>query len=91
MKATYKKLRDESWGIHVTDGAPTKGQTVTVTKKDGSTKTETIKVVLWSGNGVALCAIEQRSTGCSCDSNCCQPRCQCDQTCNCQGGNIYGC
>jgi hypothetical protein len=55
--ATYTKLRDGSWGIRATE-AVTAGQSVTVTKKSGESKTELVRNVLWSGNGVWLCAIE---------------------------------
>lgn len=27
----------------------------------------------------------------SCGCPCCVPRCHCDYTCNCRGGNIYDC
>jgi len=53
---TYTKLKNGSWGLRV-QGAAAKGDKVTVTKKDGSTKVETISAVLWSGEGVTLCAI----------------------------------
>lgn len=53
---TYTKLNNGSWGVRVR-GTATKGQKVTVTKKDGTTKTETIAAVLWSGDGVSLCSI----------------------------------
>lgn len=81
MPASYTKLRDGSWGIRV-DGAVTNGQSVTVHTKAGATKTETVRAVLWSGNGVSICAIQQSErpagksrgrrggtrTGCSCGS-----------------------
>ncbi len=53
---TYTKLRDESWGLRV-EGRPAPGQKVTVTKKNGEQKTETIGKVLWQGPDVALCTI----------------------------------
>jgi hypothetical protein len=55
--ATYAKLRSGNWGVRV-EGEVTPGQVVTVTKKDGSTRTETIDRVVWSGNGVSLCTIK---------------------------------
>lgn len=58
--ATYTKLQSGSWGVRVTGDTPKRGQTVTVTKKDGGTKREIIVRVVWSGNGVHLCAIEQQ-------------------------------
>jgi hypothetical protein len=57
--ATYTKLRN-GWGVRATGDAPKIGQRVTVTKKDGGTKTETIDRVVFSNNGVHLCAIKQR-------------------------------
>lgn len=53
---TYTKLKDGSWGVRA-EGTVKAGAVLTVTKKDGSTKTETVKVALWSGNGITLCAI----------------------------------
>lgn len=61
MKATYAKLRDGSWGVRVTGGVPAAGTALTVRKKSGETKSETIARVLWTGDGVALCAIEPSS------------------------------
>lgn len=57
MNASYTKLKDESWGIRVEGGTPKPGQSITVRKKSGETKTETVNRVLWSGNGVSLCSI----------------------------------
>lgn len=63
---TYTKLKDETWGVRV-QGTATAGQSVTVTKKDGSTKTETIKSVLWTGadkttgKTISLCSVQQFS------------------------------
>ena len=55
--ASYTKLKS-GWGVRVTGATPPKpGHRVTVTKKDGSTATETVTRVVWSGNGVHLCAI----------------------------------
>jgi hypothetical protein len=78
---TYNKLRDGSWGIRSTV-AITAGQTVTVTKRDGGSKLETVGKVVWSGNGVWLATVVAsrpertpsisyrggRRTGCSCGS-----------------------
>jgi hypothetical protein len=53
---TYTKLKNGSWGIRATSSvAP--GQSVDVAKKDGTTKTETVRAVLWSGNGIWICSI----------------------------------
>lgn len=64
MTATYTKLKSGEWGIRVeTTIPPEPGATITVRKKDGTTKTETIAKVVWSGNGISLCTIG--STGSS--------------------------
>jgi hypothetical protein len=60
--ASYTKLRDGSWGVR-TEGRVVEGLVVTVTKRDGSVKTETIGRVLWTGadqttgRTVSLCSI----------------------------------
>lgn len=62
MAATYTKLRDGSWGVRI-DGPAVAGQTVTVTKKSGESKAETVAAVVWSGNGVSVCSIGGRPDG----------------------------
>ena len=57
--ATWTKLKSGEWGIRVT-GTAKVGQTVTVTKKAGGTSEVTVAKVVWSGNGVTLCAIQTR-------------------------------
>jgi hypothetical protein len=57
MSATYTKLKSGDWGVRIEGSAPAVGSTVVVGKKDGTTKTETIAKVVWSGNGIALCAV----------------------------------
>ena len=52
MVATYSRLKSGNWGVRVRldnpfEEAP-KG-TIEVTKKDGSTKQETLKTLVWSG------------------------------------------
>lgn len=54
--ASYNKLRDGSWGIKV-QGSAKPGDRITVTKRDGSSKVETVDKVVWSGNGVAICSV----------------------------------
>ncbi len=60
MSATYTKLRDGSWGIRSTETIRV-GQTVLVAKRDGSTKSETVGAIVWTGNGVTLASIGARS------------------------------
>jgi hypothetical protein len=59
---TYTKLKTGAWGVRTT--APVKqGDRVQVSKRDGSTKIETIDRVLWTdGVGVWLCAIGGAAT-----------------------------
>ena len=45
--ATYAKLKNGDWGVRV-QGVTTVGATVQVTKRDGSSKTETIAKVLFA-------------------------------------------
>lgn len=56
MSATYTKLRSGDWGVRIT-GPVAQGDLVSVTKKSGEISWETISKVVWSGNGVSLCAI----------------------------------
>lgn len=57
--ASYTKLKSGEWGVRV-EGTAKAGQSVTVRKKDGTSKQETILRVVWTGNGISLCAIAQR-------------------------------
>lgn len=62
MKTTYGRLDDGTWGLRVEGAVPEVGASLTVTKKDGSTKTEVVGAILWqgttrSGNPGALCKI----------------------------------
>lgn len=59
-KASYAKLRDGSWGLNVTTSrTPLPGAVIIVTKRDGTTKSEYIGQILWSGEGRFLCTIER--------------------------------
>lgn len=59
-KINYTKLRNGNWGVAVPTGILVqKGSIIKVTKKSGETKEETIDTVIWTGNGVQLCAIVQ--------------------------------
>ena len=58
--ATYTKLRDGSWGIRYSSESTAKaGDRIAVTKRDGTTKTETLGRLVWAGNGVAIATIAQ--------------------------------
>ena len=62
--ATYTKLNNGDWGIRVS-GDITTGAIVTVTKRDGSTKTEIVGKVVWTGKDkysnadVSICTVQQ--------------------------------
>ena len=62
VATTYTKLRNGDWGVRV-EREVKKGDKVTVTKKNGGTKTETIAAVLFTTNeGVRICAIDQNQS-----------------------------
>lgn len=54
---TYTKLRNGSWGLRGHDLAA--GAQVVVSKRDGSTKTEVVGRILWTGQGITLATISQ--------------------------------
>lgn len=60
--ASYTKLKDDTWGIRCVGFVPDAGVSVTVTKRDGSTKREFVARVVWSGKDkgqdVALCSLQ---------------------------------
>lgn len=60
MSATYSKLRDGSWGLRIT-GRVTPGEQVTVTKRSGETRTETVRHIIWQApdGTVTLAAIQK--------------------------------
>jgi hypothetical protein len=53
--ATPAKLRDGSWGARV-QGAAAVGDVVTITTRAGKTWDARVTSVIWTGDGVALCA-----------------------------------
>lgn len=54
---TYTKLKSGNWGIRATRSV-SEGDRVTVTKRDGTTKFETIAKIVWTdGTSAWLCAI----------------------------------
>jgi hypothetical protein len=55
---TYARLKDETWGIRSTKPI-SKGDRVTVQKKDGTFKTETVGQIVWKGNGIHLATIDK--------------------------------
>jgi len=67
MFATFKKLKDGSWGARVPAGmSVSPGATVTIKKADGSTKTETVgKILFTCDDGAKICtiAVAPKSSG----------------------------
>lgn len=60
MATTFSKLQNGNWGVRVKGKGATRvmrGDKLTVSKKDGSTKLVTVERVLWAGNDTAICAI----------------------------------
>lgn len=55
---TYTKLRSGEWGIRSTTRLVS-GMHVTVSKRDGSAKMETVDRVVWSGGGVWLASVKR--------------------------------
>lgn len=68
MAASFTKLKSGDWGIYV-DGTAKEGQTVNVSKKDGTTQECVVAKVLWKGKGKSLCAIEQRQKAAASSGN----------------------
>lgn len=59
MSTTYTKLRTGDWGVRIEgSGAPRPGSRVTVTKRSGERKLETVDRVLYSQDGrLHICSI----------------------------------
>lgn len=78
--ASPAKLRDGSWGARVMSPVVKAGDTVRILTKAGKSWTATVSRVVWTGQGISLCATgsgnagHQHShsrgkwTGCSCGS-----------------------
>jgi hypothetical protein len=64
--ATYAKLRSGDWGLRLTGALPKPGASITVTQKDGSTRTERVGRIVWQGSGVALATIAREHVCCEC-------------------------
>lgn len=62
LTATPAKLRNGTWGARVKSAAVSKGDTVTITTRAGKSWTATVTRVLWTGDGVSLCAVSSGST-----------------------------
>lgn len=58
-EGSYIKLRSGDWGIRV-KGAVEPGEVVAVVRRNGRRIEERVARVVWSGNGVSLCALSKR-------------------------------
>lgn len=60
---TYTKLRSGAWGVRC-EGKVKSGDRVTVRKKSGETRTESVERVVWTDGKISLCSIvaETRQT-----------------------------
>lgn len=56
--ASPTKLRNGNWGARVQSTNVAAGDTVTITTRNGKSWEATVIRVLWTGNGVAVCATE---------------------------------
>ena len=52
------KLRNGSWGAKARSASVQAGDTVEITTKAGKSWTATVTKVVWTGDGVAICATE---------------------------------
>ena len=59
---TYSKLKDGSWGVRGSVAEVVAGASVTVNKKSGESKTETVGRVLWTDGELALATIAASSS-----------------------------
>lgn len=57
ISASPTKLRNGTWGA-TAKGTARKGDTLQITAKSGKSWTATVSAVVWSGNGVTICATE---------------------------------
>ncbi len=59
VNATFTKLKSGEWGVRVPYKVEA-GQQISVYPQSGDVKQVVIEKVIWKGNGIWLCAIEQR-------------------------------
>lgn len=65
---TYTKLRNGNWGLRGPASAIRAGATVTVTKRSGETKRETVGSVFWSDDSTAIASIAKSASAPASDS-----------------------
>jgi len=68
MSNSYTRLKSGDWAVRA-EGVIKEGARITVTKKSGETKQETVSKVLWSGldnrtnKPISLCLVAKESRG----------------------------
>ncbi len=58
LAASPAKLRNGSWGARVKSATVAVGDTVTITTRSGKSWDATVEHVVWSGDGVSICATQ---------------------------------
>lgn len=58
-EATFKKLRDGSWGLLVNSGYVRPGDRVLTVTKAGKRSYKVVGKIVWSGNGVSITTIDE--------------------------------
>lgn len=61
MTATFAKLKNGEWGVRVEAFSVVPGQTITVSKRDGSNDTVEVDAILHHGDEVYLCSIKKKA------------------------------
>lgn len=61
IPATPIKLKTGQWGARVVGAAPMRGDRLVITAANGKSWAASVSAVVWSGNGVALCALHPQS------------------------------
>ena len=56
-EATFKKLKDGTWGLLVNSDSVKAGDEVATLTKAGKRETKVVGKVIWSGNGVSITSI----------------------------------
>lgn len=59
MQTRWIRLRNGAWGVRVTGAAVDNGDSVTVTKKNGTSANVVIGRVLWTDGDVSICSISR--------------------------------
>jgi hypothetical protein len=90
MNATPMLLRSGAWGVRV-QGIVKPGAVVTVTTKGGKSWSAMIERVLWSGDGMSICATRrQTAKACTSQRDSADGRCD-DCIDNGDCGDMQGC